>query len=74
METCRLVLGWVLALFPFVLFAREISQVGFRAWLRESGKQTGFQWLGSYFPRGLKTIGPIIYLLVVILCLVRIKR
>jgi hypothetical protein len=74
MMTCRLILGSVLVLLPFALFAREISKIGFRAWLRESGKQTGFQWLGRYFPRGLKTIGPLIYLLVTILCIVRMKR
>ena len=73
MTTFRLILGVVLVLIPFVLFAREIAKVGFGAWLRESCKQTGFRWLGGYFPRGLKTIGPLIYLLLIFLCLYKIR-
>jgi phosphatidylglycerophosphate synthase len=73
MVTCRLVLAGVLVLIPFVLFARQIAKVGLRTWLRESAKQTGFGWLGSYFPRGLKTVGPLIYLLLIFLCLYKLR-
>lgn len=73
MSTCRLILAGVLVLIPFVLFAREITRVGLRTWLRESGKQTGFEWLQGYFPRGLKTVGPLIYLLLIFLCLYKLR-
>ena len=73
MATCRLILAGVLVLIPFVLFAREIARVGFRTLLRESGKHTGFEWLGGYFPRGLKTVGPLIYLLLIFLCLYKLR-
>ena len=67
--TFLFVVALVLILIPPSIFVADIQRTGFRTWLREGGRQPGLKWFGWYFPRGLKTLGPLLYLLLIALCL-----
>jgi hypothetical protein len=60
---------FALVLFPPSVFAADIQKMGLRAWLAEGFRQPGLKWFSWYFPKRLKTLGPIIYLLAVLLCI-----
>jgi hypothetical protein len=71
MKWWRLIL-FVLVLVPPAFFAADIENVGLWTWLRDGWKQPGLKWFGWYFPRGWKTIGPLLYLGLIVCCVVRI--
>jgi hypothetical protein len=52
----------MLLLVPPAFFAADIEKVGLWTWLRDGWKQPDLKWFGWYFPRGWKTIGPLLYL------------
>jgi hypothetical protein len=58
----------VLLLVPPAIFTADIEKVGVWTWLREGWKQPGPKWFGWYFPRGWKTIGPLLYLALILFC------
>lgn len=66
--TLRLTL-LALILIPPAVFAADIGKMGLHAWLQEGYRQPGLKWFGWYFPRRFKTLGPAIYLLVILLCI-----
>jgi hypothetical protein len=59
----------LLVLIPPSVFAADIQKMGFRARLAEGFRQPGLKWFSWYFPKRFRTIGPILYLLAVSLCI-----
>jgi hypothetical protein len=60
---------FALVLVPPAIFVADIQKMGLRAWLREGYQQPGLKWFSWYFPGRLKNLGPLIYLLGILLCI-----
>ena len=54
------------------LYAWDISKLGFRAWFRQSMRQSAFQYLGGKFRGPWRIIVPSAQLLLIIFCLLQI--
>ncbi len=67
------IIAGALLLLPFGLYIGEIAHIGFRRWLRESMRQSAFEHLGSYLPKGLRIIGPVLYLALLFFCLYKMR-
>jgi hypothetical protein len=56
-------------LIPPSVNAADIHKMGFRGWLADGFRQPGLKWFGWYFPRRFKVLGPVLYLLVILMCM-----